>query len=156
MDINIKGKKIRIFASHFQSFALNEYDYKELQKLKYEQVLHVDKVESIFSKLRQAFQIRNKQTRQASEFMSQTKLASVLLTDLNDVPNSIAYNTISKDRKDAFVEASKIGIGRTYLRLLPTLRIDYIFPDNSFSVKEFMTIKKEVSDHYPIFSILNF
>ena len=42
------------------------------------------------------------------------------------------------------------GIGRTYSSLSPTLRIDYIFTDDRFEVKQFSRIVKYFSDHFMI------
>jgi endonuclease/exonuclease/phosphatase family metal-dependent hydrolase len=40
------------------------------------------------------------------------------------------------------------GMGRTFSGLSPTLRIDYIFADNHFKIKQFNRIVKNLSDHY--------
>ena len=49
--------------------------------------------------------------------------------------------------KDAFLQTG-MGIGRTYTNLAPTLRIDYIFTTNDFSIRQFNRITKDYSDHY--------
>ncbi|MEI9946946.1 MAG: endonuclease/exonuclease/phosphatase family protein [Chitinophagaceae bacterium] len=71
--------------------------------------------------------------------------------DLNDVPNSYTYYTVKGDMQDAFLKKG-FGIGRTFSALSPTLRIDYIFADDNFKIKQFKRILKRYSDHYMLVS----
>jgi endonuclease/exonuclease/phosphatase family metal-dependent hydrolase len=77
----------------------------------------------------------------------------IICGDLNDVPNSYAYTTIGRGLKNAFREKG-FGIGNTFSAISPTLRIDNIFTDKRFDVKQFVRIKKKLSDHYPIIADL--
>ena len=45
--------------------------------------------------------------------------------------------------QDAFLKKG-FGIGRTFSALSPTLRIDYIFTDKHFKIKQFNRIIKEL------------
>ena len=49
--------------------------------------------------------------------------------------------------QDAFLKKG-FGIGRTFAALSPTLRIDYIFADKHFTIKQFKRVVKKLSDHY--------
>jgi endonuclease/exonuclease/phosphatase family metal-dependent hydrolase len=49
--------------------------------------------------------------------------------------------------QDAFLKKGS-GIGRTFSSISPTLRIDYIFTDSHFKIKQFNRIVKNYSDHY--------
>ena len=71
--------------------------------------------------------------------------------DLNDVPNSYTYFKVRGNMQDAFLKKG-FGIGRTFTALSPTLRIDYIFADKHFRVRQFNRIVKKYSDHYMIVS----
>jgi len=62
------------------------------------------------------------------------------------VPNNFAYFHIRKDWQDAFL-ATSLGIGRTYLAIAPTLRIDYILPDQQFFIHQFDMVDEDLSDH---------
>ena len=75
--------------------------------------------------------------------------------DFNSPPYSYTYHAIqhSKDLKDAFLE-SGYGIGKTYVGLFPTLRIDFILINNEIESLNTQVIKKDYSDHYPIVSYL--
>jgi endonuclease/exonuclease/phosphatase family metal-dependent hydrolase len=71
----------------------------------------------------------------------------LLCADLNDVPNSYAYATVRGGLQDAFLKKG-FGIGRTFTGLSPTLRIDYIFANDQFRIKQFNRVAKNLSDHY--------
>ncbi len=66
--------------------------------------------------------------------------------DFNDVPNSYTYFHIRQNWQDVFL-ATSMGIGRTYLNIAPTLRIDYILPDNHFKIIQFDMVDENLSDH---------
>jgi endonuclease/exonuclease/phosphatase family metal-dependent hydrolase len=55
--------------------------------------------------------------------------------------------------QDAFLTRGS-GIGRTFAGLAPTLRIDYIFTDKSFTINSFRKINSDLSDHYPVIANL--
>jgi endonuclease/exonuclease/phosphatase family metal-dependent hydrolase len=73
--------------------------------------------------------------------------------DLADVPNSYAYFQVRGRLQDAFLEKGR-GLGRTYGFISPTLRIDYIFADKKFKVKQFAKFRTGYSDHFPILADL--
>jgi endonuclease/exonuclease/phosphatase family metal-dependent hydrolase len=57
------------------------------------------------------------------------------------------------NKNDVFLEKG-FGIGATFtsaassiLRILPTLRIDYIFADTSLNVNQYLKCGKKISDH---------
>jgi endonuclease/exonuclease/phosphatase family metal-dependent hydrolase len=73
----------------------------------------------------------------------------ILCGDFNDIPNSYTYFHIKGDRQDAFRVAGK-GIGRTFMHVAPTLRIDYIMADKRFDVVQYRRDFLPYSDHYPV------
>ena len=75
-----------------------------------------------------------------------SNLPSIVTGDFNDVPNSYTYFNIKGNWQDCFLKKD-FGIGKTYLSLAPTLRIDYILADNRFSVKQFDMVDEDLSDH---------
>jgi len=79
--------------------------------------------------------------------MSNSPHPSILCADLNDIPNSYSYATVRGNYQDAFLEKGS-GIGRTFLGLSPTLRIDYVFADDRFEVRQFVRRKERYSDHF--------
>ena len=97
--------------------------------------------------MRPAFKKRAIQADLLKEWLQNTPHPSILTGDFNDVPNSYTYFTIRGNRQDAFLQKS-CGIGRTFVSLAPTLRIDYILPDKSFKVKQFELEDEGLSDHF--------
>jgi len=49
--------------------------------------------------------------------------------------------------QDAFLKKG-FGIGRTFSALSPTLRIDYIFASNDFTIRQYDRLVRNYSDHY--------
>jgi endonuclease/exonuclease/phosphatase family metal-dependent hydrolase len=58
---------------------------------------------------------------------------------------------VKGEMQDAFLKKG-FGIGRTFSGLSPTLRIDYIFADEHFKVRQFNRVAKRYSDHYMLVS----
>ena len=108
---------------------------------------------NIIRKMKHAFTQRGAQADLAKAEIEKSPYRSVLCGDFNDVPNSYTYFTLKGIRKDAFLQKS-LGIGRTYLSLAPTLRIDYILPGNEFDVLQFDMIDENLSDHLLLVSDL--
>ncbi len=81
--------------------------------------------------------------------MNKSPYPVIICGDFNDVPNSYAYSKIGKNMHNAFVKKGA-GIGRTFSRITPTLRIDNIFTDKKFTIEQYTRIKEKLIDHYPI------
>lgn len=70
--------------------------------------------------------------------------------DFNDVPGSFAYQKIKGALTDAF-SAKGAGLGRTYQKIFPTLRIDYLFYDPAaLEAIGYHRPQVDLSDHYPV------
>src|SRR5690606_12269478 len=70
--------------------------------------------------------------------------------DFNDVPGSYAYQKIKGSLADAFSRKGA-GLGRTYQKIFPTLRIDYLFYDpDALEVTGYNPPQVDLSDHYPV------
>lgn len=148
-DINIHGKKIRVFTTHLQS---NQFDYKDYD------VLHkISKVDdsvysasrSVVKKLRSAYRNREDQADMVRTQLDNSPLPEIIAGDFNDVPNSYAYFRIRGDRQDAFAKKGW-GVGRTFSHISPTLRIDYIMADKQFKILRYERKILDCSDHYPV------
>lgn len=76
--------------------------------------------------------------------------------DFNDVPGSFAYQKIKGPLADAF-SIKGAGLGRTYQKIFPTLRIDYLFYDpDALEAVGYHRPKVGLSDHYPVIVTLRF
>lgn len=77
----------------------------------------------------------------------------VVCGDLNDIPTSYVYFQIRGELNDAFLEGG-LGLGATYIKTLPLLRIDYIFHPATYRLNAFKRFDVPYSDHRPIMASL--
>lgn len=145
-DIKKGHDTFRIYTAHLQSFHLEESDYTEIGNLiEKEDAIDIHDV-SLLKKMKLAYRKRAKQSNLVRSWLEQCTYPNIVTGDFNDVPNSYTYNSIKGNRKDAFLEKS-FGFGKTYNGLAPTLRIDYILPDNNFNITQFQIVDNALSDH---------
>ena len=65
------------------------------------------------------------------------------------MPVSYTYATAKGNLKDAFVVKGK-GFGTTYANRFSIFRIDYTLFDEQLKISSYKTIRKNLSDHYPV------
>ena len=148
-DIDVNGRKIRIFTTHLQSVLFQSNDYRNLEIIKSVDDSLIEASKSIIRKLKQGYTLRGYQADLVREHLDASPYPEIVCGDFNDVPNSYTYFRIKGDRKDAFIRSSS-GLGRTFARLSPTLRIDYIIADKAFEIVQCKRVRLPYSDHYPI------
>ena len=140
-DIEFSGKKLRIFNTHLESPQFDRKEYTEAG-------IDFDS-KNIYNRLENGYAIRKKQVDFLSYHLRQSTFPSILCGDLNDIPNSYTYFNLKNEMQDAFIKQGS-GLGRSFRFILPTLRIDYIFADNNFSVEQFTRLRYDYSDHYAL------
>lgn len=157
-DILIENDTIRIGSFHLESFGFAQREYEDLAKIRDQEDEDLRSSKNIYGKMRSAFQQRSKQAEILSKEIARSPYPIVVCGDLNDVPSSYAYNTVRGRLHDAFLDQG-IGLGKTFmsgrsrfLTWLPTLRIDYIFTDVTFDVKQFSMTNGHLSDHRGVIS----
>jgi endonuclease/exonuclease/phosphatase family metal-dependent hydrolase len=148
-DIHAGKDTIRVFATHLQSVLFRSRDFHNLEIIKNvdDSILMASK--SIAVKLGYAFRHRGDQAEEVRAQLDKTPYPSVICGDFNDVPNSYTYFTIRKDWQDAFLQKG-FGIGRTYVHISPTLRIDYILASPGFKILQCRKFPTPWSDHNPV------
>jgi len=146
-DIKVNGDTIRVFATHLQSVQFRQKDYEAIDQITEAKDSLIDNSKTVLAKLRKAMSLRSSQADVARQVMDDSPYPTIFCGDLNDTPNSYTYFTIRGDMQDAFLKKG-FGIGRTFSSLSPTLRIDYIFADENFRVKQFTRVVKYLSDHF--------
>jgi endonuclease/exonuclease/phosphatase family metal-dependent hydrolase len=143
----IKGTDtIRVYTTHLQSFKFKKEDYEGLDNMGNTDEATMNAKMNVFKKMKLAFKRRGVQADMVRKEIDKSPYPSIICGDFNDVPNSYTYFHIKGDRQDAFLK-EKFGIGRTYIWLSPTLRIDYLLPDKNFEVKQFELVDEDLSDH---------
>ncbi|WP_462255274.1 endonuclease/exonuclease/phosphatase family protein [Ferruginibacter sp.] len=148
-DIVKGADTFRVFNIHLQSLKFTVTNLEYIEKPTITDDEDLKKSRSLISKLKKGFLKRKIQSERIKEEMDKSPYPVIVCGDFNDVPNSYAYNTIGKGIQNAFAEKGS-GIGRTYSGISPTLRIDNIFLDYKFEVKQFTRISKKLSDHFPV------
>jgi endonuclease/exonuclease/phosphatase family metal-dependent hydrolase len=147
-DIVFNGDTIRLYTTHLQSVQFQKKDYQTIEEIKNTSEDGVKNSRGIFSKLKRGVISRSGQANIVRKEISKSPYPFVLTGDFNDVPNSYSYFTIKdNDLQDAFLMTG-LGIGRTFVNISPTLRIDYILTTKNFDIKQFNRIIKNYSDHY--------
>lgn len=149
-DIDVSGRRIRVFATHLQSLRFDGNDYTTLRTIaKGGENDAVNKSKGILKKFQQAYSLRAKQAELVRREMDSSPYPTILCGDFNDTPNSFTYFKVKGDCNDAFLQCG-FGIGRSFASLSPTLRIDYILADKKLDVLQFKKTVLNYSDHYPL------
>ena len=145
-DIQTPKKIVRVFTTHLQSFKFKQEDYNDIEIIKNTENKTLPASKSLLQKMKLAYTKKGEQANIVRTALDHSPYPSIICGDFNDVPNSYTYFHIRKDWQDVFL-ATSLGIGRTYIALAPTLRIDYILPDNNFYVQQFDLVDEDLSDH---------
>jgi len=149
-DVLLQGKKVRIATAHLFSFYLfpesdNGYDggerhvmkklysYKRSiqQRMRYTEIAHQEEVKTI------------------REVLDTSSYPVIYCGDMNTVPTSYPYRILKDGRQDAFLKKGN-GIGNTFYKMAPTLRIDVCFADTAFKVLQCKVAEQKLSDHYAV------
>lgn len=148
-DLKINNEVVRVFNVHFQSIHLGYDDYATLDSLQENQSARWLSLKNILRKMKRAYTKRAEQAIAVDEHIKEFTGKKFLCGDFNDVPVSYTYSTAKDDLNDAFVEQGK-GFGATFANKFSIFRIDYIFYDSRIKINSYKTIRRELSDHYPV------
>ena len=154
-DIDVDSHPIRVFTTHLQSVLFRNKDFHDLEIIKNVDDSILQASRSIVKKLRIAYRSRGDQAKEVREELDKSPYPAFICGDFNDVPNSYTYFTIRDGWKDAFIQKG-FGIGRTYVHLSPTLRIDYILADPRLPVLQCKKFSLPWSDHSPVLADLEY
>lgn len=146
VDVLKNADTIRVFTTHLQSFKFKKEDYNELDHLTEANDASIAASKNIIKKMKFALRNRSEQVTLIKNIIDTTRYPNILCGDFNDVPYSYTYFTLKKNRQDAFLQ-KHFGIGKTFIGLAYSLRIDYILPNNNFEIQQFDLIDENLSDH---------
>ncbi len=152
-DLKIRKDTVRVFTVHLRSIYLTGEEMQQIEDMKKDRPKDskLNASRKINRKLRTAFVKRGKEANILAEKVKNSPFPVLICGDFNDPPSSYTYFKIKQQLTDAFLEKG-FGLGRTFSRISPTLRIDYILTNPSFDILSYQTIHKDFSDHYPIVS----
>ncbi|MES2618573.1 MAG: endonuclease/exonuclease/phosphatase family protein [Bacteroidota bacterium] len=144
-DFKLDTNTYRIYNLHLQSFRFKKKDYKFIEKLPADNQEKIAYSKNIVMRMKAAFEKRAQQVNAIKAHMDLLNTPYFITGDFNDPPVSYAYQTLSKNLKDAFVENGS-GLGKTYIGAMPNFRIDYILYPKEFEGLEYKSYQLE-SDH---------
>ncbi len=143
-DYNVGDRSFRVYNCHFESYNVS---FTGLIRA----VARRDSVvmAQTGTKVKRSITRRPKQVDKVFTDIESCPVEAFVCGDFNDNPMSYTYYRMTRDRKDAFVEAGD-GFGATYSLLWPMLRIDYVlFPESCRAVSHEVS-RVPYSDHYPV------
>jgi endonuclease/exonuclease/phosphatase family metal-dependent hydrolase len=151
VDITLQNnKKFSLLVVHLTSVRFGNKEFGYLQDVKNNAVDEQNKSKYLANKLMYASSVRAKVANAVAKFSAEANYPLVICGDFNDMPGSYVYNTVKGDLNDAFV-AKGWGLGSTYQKIIPILRIDYLLYDKQlFKVEGYKKYPTELSDHNPI------
>lgn len=147
VDIVRAGDTIRIYNMHLQSIRITP-DVNEISQ----DINEMDqrRSEVMYRSIGKAFARQQSQAEILQKHKAECTYPIIICGDMNNSAFSYVYRKIKGDLNDAFVEAGS-GFGKTYDFKYYPARIDYIFADKKFRVKNFETFEEIIdSDHFPI------
>ncbi len=143
-DIAFNNKTIRLFTAHLVSFYLYaDTTGNDIYKITY------NRKRSIQSKIRETERQHEKEVKIIRKEINKSPHPVIYCGDLNTTPASYNYRVLRGDLQDAFLQKG-FGIGSTFYKIAPTLRIDVCLADKAFSVLQSQVIERKLSDHYPV------
>lgn len=154
-DVQFEGKPVRVFTAHLMSFTIysdtaqqdnsnkNIYEitYRNRRDAEYKiretEIKHQDEVKIIRAEI------------------DKSPFPAVYCGDLNITPTSYNYAYLrGNDLQDAFLSAG-YGLGNTFYKIGPTLRIDVILASKLFEVQQSKREPRKLSDHFPVIADLS-
>lgn len=152
-DIKRGKDTIRVYSIHLQSIKITP-DVHEIDENI--QGVSQDKSKRMFRRMSRSFTSQQKQAEIIKKHKADCSYPLIICGDLNNSPFSFVYRSVKGDLNDAFEEAGS-GFGSTYNFKYFPARIDYIFTDKKFEVKQFSSFPNfKNSDHFPIVARLAF
>ena len=152
-DIKRGKDTIRIYSMHLQSIKITP-DVHEIDENI--QGVSQDKSKRMLRRMSRSFTSQQNQAEIIKKHKADCTYPLIICGDLNNSPFSFVYRSVRGDLNDAFEEAGS-GFGSTYNFKYYPARIDYIFTDKKFEVKQFNSFPNfRSSDHFPIVTRLAF
>jgi endonuclease/exonuclease/phosphatase family metal-dependent hydrolase len=156
-DVLIDKDTVRIYNVHLESIGLGSEDHIFVENMI--NIVPSDNEDvrvagrRILSRMKYAYGRRALQVEKMSEHIKQCPYPIILGGDFNDTPSSYVYRQFRKLLTDSFTKRG-LGLGQTYVGMVPGFRIDYIMHGDEFETLQYHTGKEEYSDHYPIWALL--
>ncbi|QOR73114.1 endonuclease/exonuclease/phosphatase family protein [Cruoricaptor ignavus] len=142
-DIQINGKVIRFINIYLEPFYINKDLVKSAAK-------NEMKAEVLKNRLLSTFRIHGQQVPIIQKFIKNSPYPVIVGGDLNSVPNSFEYYSLSEGLQDAFTAAGR-GSATSFHDFKFPIRIDYLFCSKDILPSTYRVDRGvRYSDHYPV------
>jgi endonuclease/exonuclease/phosphatase family metal-dependent hydrolase len=150
-DIQVKGRRLRVYSAHLQSNSITSEAKQLIDAADLQQRETWVGMKGILRKYKTATRIRAGQAEELARHIALSPWPAIVGIDLNDTPVSFAYRHMMETTglKDSFREKGS-GLGFTFGGVLPALRIDFLLSDPRLLTLNHDLYRKPFSDHYPI------
>lgn len=155
-DLLVRGDTLRVYNVHLASIHLGREDYQFIDEIGDNN--NQDRLAGglkIVKALKRAYVKRAVQAETLAKHIAECPYPLMVCGDFNDTPSSYTYQTIASQLQDAFMESGS-GFGNTYNGRLPSFRIDYLLHSPELQSHGFRTVRKDLSDHFPVIGYLDF
>lgn len=140
---------VRVYNVHLQSSKITEDTERVINESKRYSSEMFQSLGSILYKYEKHAIIRADQARQVKDHASRVDHPIIITGDINETPMSYVYQVLSRNMNDAFRTGR--GMGLTFPRDYPLLRIDYAFLSKNLKAHNFEVLRNiSLSDHFPI------
>lgn len=148
-DVLVQNQSVRIATAHLTSFYLFPDSAKGYQGKKVVAKKIITYKRDVEMKLRDIEAMHDEQAALISRFLDTCHYPVVYCGDCNATSAMYSYRVLKGSKQDAFLRKGN-GIGATFYKFVPTLRIDMCFPDTNFEVKQCTVAQRKLGDHYPV------
>ncbi len=148
-DYNLQQRPVRMVTAHLASYYLfpdSAQGYSGKKRVAKKLYTYKNEVQE---KLREIELMHDEQAAYIRRFLDTSSVPVIYCGDINATSTMYSYRLLKGDHQDAFLQAGN-GIGATFFNMVPTLRIDMIFPDQHFEVLQTTVALRRLGDHDPI------
>ncbi|MBE6233746.1 MAG: hypothetical protein E7118_04665 [Bacteroidales bacterium] len=143
-DYEMHGRRFRVYNCHFESYNISLTGIlKRMFKADPDVFLETG------NKMKASITRRPKQVDKVFSHIESCPVEAFVCGDFNDNPMSYSYYRMTRGKKDTFVEAGS-GLGATFAKMWPMLRIDYVLYPERFRAVSHSIPRIAFSDHYPV------
>jgi endonuclease/exonuclease/phosphatase family metal-dependent hydrolase len=148
-DVLLNNKPLRIYTAHLQSFTIYDDTAQKNQDQNIYEITYKRRKSAQY-KIRETEVKHQQEVAIIRKAIDSSAYPLIYCGDLNTTPTSYNYRFLKGNNlQDAFLKKGS-GIGNTFYKLGPTLRIDVCLVDTALQVMQCKREKKKLSDHYPV------
>jgi len=151
-DIEVGARVLKVFNCHLESYGIS---FTSMVKKLSDKNFFADEIMQLHEHFRSASIKRAEQVDCIALRCDESPYPTFVCGDFNETPVSYVYHTLSKNKRDGFVESGS-GFSSTYSALWPLLRIDYIMVPQEYSTEDYTVERIPFSDHYPVTTSIYF